>query len=258
MNKFLLSLLIYCASILAAFGQDSLHITHEDTFKARRNHFVTELNINPLKGDLSLNNALNQIKLRFFTADYLALRLGFSVNTVKDNSSTSSPYGTNPFINDELKKAATASINAGFEKHFMGTRRLSPYLGAEVMFANKTSSHNITNSTSSTKIEGAWRQQTYSGNPNYPVITSGYAERAFFRYGVNLVTGFDFYMAKHFYFGYEITFGLSNTMYTDIDTSIIYTSGSGDSTDNPVVDYEDKSFSLGANLINGIRLGYAF
>jgi hypothetical protein len=144
------------------------------------------------------------------------------------------------------------------EKHFTGTRRLSPYLGAEVIFAKKAASHDITTSTTSTKIEGAWRQQSYGGNPNYPVSLSGYGERAYLRYGANLVAGFDFYMAKHYYFGYEITFGFSSTKYRDIDTSTIYTSGTYIPSENIEIDYDDQSFSIGPNLINGIRLGYAF
>jgi hypothetical protein len=233
-------------------------VANEDVFKARGRNFVTELNINPFQGNLSLNNALNQIKLRYFMADHTALRLGFSASSLKDNNSAFSPYGTTPFTNTEVKKTTTVSINAGLEKHFAGTRRLSPYLGAEVMLAKKSSLHDITNSEGSTKIEGAWRQQSYSGGPNYPVLVSGYGERAYFRYGMNLVTGFDFYMAKHFYFGYEITFGLSITKYSDIDTSTIYTSGNTNPYENRMFDYDDKSFSLGPNLINGIRLGYAF
>jgi hypothetical protein len=106
-------------------------------------------------------------------------------------------------------------------------------------------------------VEGAWSQQFYGGNPNYPISTN-YVERAYFRYGANLVAGFDFYMAKHFYLGYEMTFGFSSTKYTDIDISTIYTSGTYIPSENSVVDYEAKSFSVGPNLINGIRLGYAF
>jgi hypothetical protein len=240
------------------FGQDSLHVASDESFKAKRHSFVTELNINPFQGNLSLNNALNQIKLRYFVSDQVALRMGFSANSVKDNSSASSPYGTNPFTNTEVRRSTTLSFNPGFEKHFAGTKRLSPYLGVEAMLAKKTSSHEITNSNSSMTIEGGWRQQFYSNNPNYPVLTSTYAERAFFKYGLNLITGFDFYMSRHFYFGYEITFGFSNTKYADIDTSTVYTSGGNVPSESVVVDLDDKSFSLGPNLINGIRLGYAF
>jgi hypothetical protein len=258
MNKFLLTIFICCLSTFTVFGQDSLHTSTDDSFKARSRNFVTELNVNPFRGDLSLNNALNQLKLRYFTNDRIALRLGFSANTVKNSNNASSPYGTSPFTNNEEKKATTVSLNAGMEKHFTGTKRLSPYLGAEVLLAKKWSTHDISNMHMSTNVEGAWRQQTYTNDPNYPVLVSGFSERAFFKYGANIVTGFDFYMAKHFYFGYEIAFGFSSTQYTDINTSTIYTSPGTVPSESPVIDYDDQSFSFGPSLVNGIRLGYAF
>lgn len=95
-------------------------------------------------------------------------------------------------------------------------------------------------------IDGAWELDANSG---------GYGERGFFSYGVNLIGGFDFYIAKHLYLGYELTFGLSKVKYKDIDVKTrngIITSPAS-STDTNQTD-----FTLGANLLNGIRLGYAF
>jgi hypothetical protein len=230
------------------YGQDSLKVT--------RGHVTTELNINPFQGELSLNNALNQIKVRCFVSDNTALRIGLSLSSRKSAVENSTVYGVNPNTQETDKKTSTIGLNFGFEKHFKGTKRLSPYIGTEFVIASKSSSHTFkstsqtnTPNTTETKIKGAWQTTTYI-NGNYPIYA--YEERAFFQYGMNLVGGFDFYVAKNFYIGYEIAFSLLKTKYKNIDITTKPSSGmaSPDST--------QKDSSIGPNLINGIRVGFVF
>jgi hypothetical protein len=224
------------------YGQDSLKVT--------RGHLTTELNVNPFQGELSLNNALNQIKVRYFLDDNVALRIGLSHNSRKSKIENSNAYGTNPFSNDNDKKTSTVGLNFGVEKHFNGTKRLSPYLGAELTAATKSSSQTISSrsptsipGTIETNIKGAW--QIAGSN-------LGYEERAFFQYGLNLVGGFDFYVAKHLYLGYEIAYSVRQTKYKTIEVTTKPTSN------NPAPDSSQKDFSTGPNLINGIRVGFVF
>lgn len=215
------------------------------------------MNVNPFKGELSLNNALNQIKFRYFVSDQFAVRVGFTANSKKITDNQSSPYGTNPSTYSDIKRTSLLGTNLGVEKHFKGTKRLSPYIGAEVALAVKSSSEDITYKGSSvnsdTKIKGAWLQEVNS--PNYP-ISYKYIERGFTQVGLNLVTGFDFYMAKNFYFGYEIAFGVSSTKFKDID--ITSKNSSGGSFPDQNSDSDLREFSFGPNLMNGIRIGYVF
>lgn len=129
-----------------------------DSLKATKRSFTTELNVNPFKGELSLNNSLNQVKFRFFPSSRSALRMGLMASTLRDNIDNSSPYGTNPTKHVEVRKSTTLGLNLGFEKHLAGTKRLSPYLGAEAAFEIKTSSNEITTLNSVTQIDGAWRE----------------------------------------------------------------------------------------------------
>src|SRR4051812_17331228 len=112
MKNSICSILLCCLVSCLAYGQDSL--------KVSQGHFTTELNINPFKGDLSLNNALNQIKVRYFATNNLALRIGLNYNSKKSTEGTSSVYGTNPYNSKDVQKSTTIGLNFGVEKHFMG------------------------------------------------------------------------------------------------------------------------------------------
>lgn len=241
--------LFFCLHIVAvAVSQDSLKRLH-DVLKPSARNVTMELNINPFRGDLSLNNALNQIKLRYFTSDNFAIRLGFNVDVKKKDATVTNPYGTNPFISDESKKYTGVGVNIGVEKHFPGTRRLSPYIAAEFSFANKFSTYTLNDGTVKTKIEGAWRSTTFVNNG----FVYGYEERGYIKYGIGLLAGFDFYIAKNFFVGYEAAFQFSNIEYTDID---ITTTGSSFPPDSP--DTKETEVSVGPSLLNGIRIGYVF
>jgi hypothetical protein len=227
----------------------------QDTLKVTSGRFTTELNINPFIGELSLNNALNQIKVRYFLADNTALRIGLSLSTKKSTSGSSSAYGSNPFNAEDERKTSTVGLNFGFEKHFKGTKRLSPYLGAELAVASKSSSQTLTStnqsstpSTVTTTIKGAWQTTSFNNNGSFTT----YDERAFFQYGLNIVGGFDFYVARNFFIGYEIAYALLKTNYKNIDVTTTPTSNS------PRPDISQKDFTFSPSLINGIRVGFVF
>lgn len=245
LRSFAISLLITGS----AYAQDSIRVHHELFFKPIADKLTLELNINPFSGELSLNNMLNQIKFRYFTASDFAIRFGFNVNMTKKDITTTNPYGTNPYTLEENKKSALLGFNGGIEKHFYGTRRLSPYVGLELAFAFKSSSHVINDGTTETTIDNAWRTVTLVNNN----FVYGYEEKAYIQYGANLIAGFDYYLARHFYLGYEVTFQFYNKEYNGVE---ITTVGTPFPQDNP--DSNETEFSVGPNLLNGIRIGYVF
>lgn len=226
----------------------------QDTLKASNRNFLTELNVNLFQGQLTLNNAINQIKFRYMISNLSAVRLGFTVNSRRVINNAESVYGTNPYKDDEKQTTTMVGINLGFERHFAGTRRLSPYIGGEISFAYKWSKDVIDNISSTTTIDGAWQQTqvVQTTNGSY-YITSNNSERGYLSYGLNIVTGFDFYMAKNLFIGYEMQFGFTNKDYSNID---ITTTGTT-STSTPT-NYDNKEFFVGPNIINGIRIGYVF
>ncbi len=242
--------LFFCLHIVSyAISQDSLQVSSGDQLKASTGHLAMELNINPFRGDLSLNNALNQIKLRYFTSDNFAIRLAFNIDVKKKETTVTNPYGTNPFISNENKKYTGFGVNVGVEKHFTGTKRLSPYIGFEFSFGTKFSNYTLDDGTVKTKIDGAWRSTTLVNNN----FVYGYEEKGYVKYGFNLLGGFDFYVAKNFFVGYEAALQYSNLEYTRID---ITTTGSTFPPDSP--DSKETEVSVSPMLLNGIRIGYVF
>lgn len=262
MKKIALFVPLCLCTLLGAKAQDALPVNApdslqavagDDAFKARRGRLATELNVNPFQGSLSLNNAINQIKVRYFASDGVALRLAFTFNTLKSDFGRSLPYGPNPISQEQSRQTTTTGINLGLERHFRGTRRLSPYVGAELAFTNKSSSDEIKTDFSTTKVKGAWQNM---GGP----MGSEFVERGFVRYGFNVISGFDFYMARHFYLGYEFAFGLASTSFKDIDVNTLYTGNPPpiNPGGNTTLKTSEKSFTAGPTLLNGIRIGYVF
>jgi hypothetical protein len=244
----LATIILTVVSITKSYGQDTL--------KASNRNFLTELNVNLFQGQISLNSAINQIKLRYMTSDYSAYRMGITIDSKRFADNDESVYGTNPTKDKETKTSTLLAVSFGKEKHFAGSKRLSPYIGFELTLGYKWSKHEIETTSGTTTYDGAWRESQYvqynnGYNTGYYSISS-FAERGYFSYGLNIVTGFDFYVAKHLFIGYEIEFGYNHKDYTKID--ITSTSGS---TSDPT-DYSSKESSFGARVINGIRIGYVF
>jgi hypothetical protein len=209
-----LPLFLLIFSVQNNFAQDSL--------KATNHQFLTELNVNLFQGEISLNNVLKQIKFRYMTNDLTALRLGFTVDSKKEIHNSEQVYGTNPSNVKDKRNSTLIGLNFGFEKHFAGTKRLSPYIGGELTIGYKWSKDVSEANKITTTIKGAWYEnQTVYTNVNgysYTYVNTVTSERGFFSYGLNMVTGFDFYMAKHLFIGYEIEFGLTKKNYSDITT----------------------------------------
>lgn len=225
-------------------------------FKVNAKNFTTELNVNLFQGSLTLNNALQQIKVRYFVNNGWAYRFALNFNSQTASNGQSAPYGTNPNNYNDDRKSTTIGLGFGFEKHFVGTNRLSPYIGAELSLVNRTTSETTTNNTITTSIDGAWVNYTQTYVPNFGYYTtSAYDQWAFFRYGLNLVGGFDYYVAKHFYLGYEFTIQYYNTSYKDINVTVTGQT-QGNNNTNPT-SKKSETF-LGPNVVNGIRVGFVF
>jgi len=229
----------------------------QQSFKPSTGSIVTELNFNPFKGNLSLNNSLNQIKVRYFISPDVALRLGFNASKKDSTANVNNPYGPQSVFIKNERKSTLIGFNFGIEKHFKGTKRLSPYVAADISISSKSASQEIKDNGSSTTIKNGWLETIYlPNNPNYYNLLQ---ENAYTRYGLNLIAGFDFYVAKDFFIGYEFNFNLSKTEYKNITATV---TGQNTNTGQPNTNYNDtgkKSAStFGPTLINGVRVGYSF
>lgn len=243
----LIYLLIQTMFTATLFGQDTLKAVH--------NKWLTELNVNLFQGQITLNNAINQVKVRYMLSNNQALRIGFIFSSNKKTDDSEQVYGTSPYKENEDLSTSFLGINAGFEKHFTGTKRLTPYIGAELSIGKKWSKSEIETNTLKTTIDGAWRQVQYYSSGNYYYYSTTYSERAYFSYGLNIVTGFDFYMAKNLFVGYEVMFGYQHIKYDNVDVTY---SGTDSSNQTAAPNYKSKESSFGPKVLNGIRIGYVF
>ncbi|MDR2272659.1 MAG: hypothetical protein LBF27_17255 [Sphingobacterium sp.] len=228
--------------------------TETESLKSRKGNFVTELNFNPFKGNLSLNNALNQIKGRYFLQNDLALRLGVGINVLDSAANYGTPYGTNGYFNSNNRKSTGLDFNFGLEKHFKGTARLSPYVGFDLSFGTKHTKQELSTSAYTMNVKNAWMEVIYQPNGNGGYYSAmQLSPNGYTRFGAYAVAGFDFYISKGFFVGYEFNLGYLQTKYKKPDVTVT-------GTDPGYGSYisENKTKTFKSSLVNGVRVGYAF
>ena len=251
MKKMLFTIALAIAALYAS-AQES----ESSDFKPTKGSLATELNFNPFKGNLSFNNVLNQVKGRYFLSSQLALRLGFNINTVDSTQNYGNPYGSQASFTNDKRTSSSFGLNFGIEKHFKGTKRLSPYIGVDAFWGTKSTKQETSTNANTTTVKNGWIEtqiiQTSTPPYYYSTITR-LSEGAYTRFGISVVAGFDFYMAKNFFLGYEFNLGYSKT---DYKTPEITTTGQSVTTPNFYSNNSTGKF--GTTLMNGIRIGYVF
>lgn len=204
-----------CCVYNGLVAQDTL------SFKPKAGMVNVEVNFNPFS---STPVNINYLRFRKFTSDKIAVRIGASLSG-RINKPT-----------DTYKESTTLiNIRPGFESHFSGTDRLSPYVGFEIDFAKKVSSAESKDPNNTYDIKGGW---SLSG-----------AERAFTRVGANMVFGADVYIVKRLYIGTELGLGLTY----QTNSRIKFTQGLN--TDELT---GGNSFAFGPIFNSSLRLGFIF
>jgi len=219
-----------------------------------------ELNFNPMGGTgvFSFDNMQGKYWLNNSTV--LRLGLGF---TSKSNGVADSDYDSKeqykPNVNE---KTSMFTFKPGIELRLLKNSIVSPYVGLELMYKNKSTNADYKEYTQSTdyntqktiytfvetKIDGSWRSYVTS-NGTYPYTTISYSnERAFSTFGTNLLLGSDFYFVKNMYFGFEVGLGYQSTLYdkivVDVSTNVNKTTSPSYSTSN-VAFYYNSAIRLG-------------
>jgi hypothetical protein len=195
-----------------------------------------ELNFKPFGENVI---SFNQLQLKYRISDNLALRLGlaFDQNTVDqpgDDYEQSEPRKVT-----STEKLTKFGVLPGIEYHFLKNSKISPYLGAEFSFFNRSVKSHYRDYTQEydynsgnyfyipieIDIDGATRKITsefvqYPSGYYYYAYTE-YPERAYTSFGGNLLAGCDFYFMRNLYVGVEAGLGYNyvNTKKATIDIS---------------------------------------
>lgn len=267
MKKVLLSFAIAITAISGAFAQ-----------KQEGGEKNLEVNFAPLGGNPI---GMDGIRLRLFNSDgtgAIRVRLGLGgTNDVTVRKQAQELPNTNKTVIPELydtKKSFNFSIRPGYEIHFDGTDRLSPYVGAELLFATGSETlikefHGASN-PNELDLESASKWSTWEAERKRGTTT----------FGLNAVAGFDFYFTDKLYLGAEIGFGFQTKKHKDQEITLsndhfLYsTEAQGDTDFNDYAYIKDgkvvvetpvgdgtgkyKNSGWGPNYQATIRLGWLF
>lgn len=217
-----------------------------------------ELQFAPLGGSPI---AVSGIRFRTFLDESSAFRVNLFVGSTTDKSVLAQEgefSAANPVspILYQTDKTFDFSIRPGYEIHFDGTDRLSPYVGAEIEFAMGNTSSEVEN-WGPNDVDNA-------GEPEKYVVWTETAKDKYTRFGVNLVTGFDFYFADNVYLGAEMGFGFSKTNEGDstveLSDLVAYNLANflPSDEDAPAAIVNGSTSAFGPNVNAKIRLGWLF
>ena len=182
--------------------------------------FTLETQLNFQTGTAPVNIFTPNLRVRYFITDELAARLQFaflsekSVITVTENADGTGGDGSATLSSSQF------TFRPGIEKHFTGTNRLDPYIGAEINIQ-------IANA------KETWDQADFDGFDYYYEegttldLTGGWAFMdptwsAGSTIGVNVLGGFDFYITEHLYLGGELGWGFYSFNGKDAEATEVF------------------------------------
>ncbi|MFN8207300.1 MAG: hypothetical protein U0T82_07815 [Bacteroidales bacterium] len=240
--------------------------------------FIIEINFNPFGDDgvFSFEN----LQTKYWINNKTALRLGLQFD-YNNNSRTEEDYKSDEDFKPTIsEKSLLLGFKPGLEYRILPNSRISPYLGFELFYINRTSSseyleyyrdHYDSNigdyvyNEVTTNVEGAWREietgyYNFNNGYYYYSNTSYAKERAYNSYGLNLLFGTDIFVLKNLYMGFEIGLGYEMLKYKQTKLETIY-SGETDPAsigDNKGTYPSSKTSDFGFYYNNSIRLGVYF
>lgn len=177
--------------------------------------------------------AINNLRLRYFSSSDMAFRVGFAVTSTSNTTRTATKNSQNADVElEDVSSSFGITINPGIEFHWEGTDRLSPYYGAELNF---TTISNKTETQSLSATDAIQTGETTDGSTTF---------------GLNLLLGADYYIAKSVYMGAEVGFGFSTMSEADTENK--------PAVGAPTTTPGGSSFNLGPNFNSAIRLGFLF
>jgi len=188
-----------------------------------------------LNSEFSLNNGAGMLRGRYFLKNDLAIRVGLNLGF--DNERTN-VYGNGSNEGHYTEANSTFLLNAGIEKHFKGTKRLSPYVGGDILVGTVGYKGKTENSDGT----------DYEANLNITQKSSN------FTLGLRGVVGADYYIAPKVFIGGEVGLGFTKT-WDGKSTLEINNNGNTTKTD---VKSQGSAFSFGPSIVTGVRIGFVF
>jgi hypothetical protein len=213
--------------------------------KSASGDFTLETTLNLQVGTAPISLFTPNVRARYFIMDDLAARVQFlsssdnMTNNFNENSDGTGGKG------EQIIKNSFFSFGIGAEKHFAGTDKLSPYLGALVTFGSFGASEEWKEFDESTS---AYSKGTTGNITNGN--TMGGSAASFFNF--SLLAGADYYFLENVYIGGEFGWGFTSIGGKDEEK----TETKGGTTTKEI---NPGSSSSGLGISTGsIRLGVKF
>ena len=241
-NLTLLTLSFFAA--IAGFTETKVQTN--SSFKPSKGQRSAEVNLNFQTGTAPLSyNLPAELRFRYFIQDQIAIRLRVGLMMNSSKYSVSNPQGT---VVAEVKNNSgfSFSFSPGIEKHFAGTKRLSPFVGAQLSLA-------YNNGTRKTV-----RNSGYANPSNNLVINGDYYdfnEGTTYSLGLGTYLGADYYVAEHIYLGAEFGLGLFSMSKTAESQEKYVRLGAAELNTKTLRNSNSKLFGV---YTGGIRLGFVF
>ena len=230
----------------SAIAQENINNQNSsDVYKQQAGNKSLEVNFDP--GQIFGSNTGSQfglfnggIKYRSFNSELSAYRINLNLSFNCNTEITQQESETDLELKDKTSIFAI-HLTPGYEKHFSANKRLSPYIGGQLLIGYSTYSLKSENQLNNSIYLEKWKNDL-----NVGIIGA-------FTAGAGVFAGVDYYFVKKLYLGLEIGYGfqyakLLKSKYTN--------------EEYPDLDYEKKNgHTLGVSpgLATGnLRLGWTF
>jgi len=179
---------------------------------------------------------INALRYRYFIKDNVAIRASLFMGGKRNTTFSDTTGGVT--MTKDRNGNFDLSLRPGIEKHFEGTDKLSPYMGAELYFGLKTTKNSD--------------QELWSDGKTIQTMITKTSSSSF---GPNVFLGTDYYVTDHLFLGAELGFGLlfngkgkTKTSYDNPEFPMQDTEVAGNTTE----------LNWGPNYQGTIRLGWIF
>jgi hypothetical protein len=187
-----------------------------------------------------------ELRLRYFMADDMAVRVKIGLGSSSTTTNQVATLGgTEVTAETKTSTGFGVALTPGIEKHFAGSTRLSPYVGAElpIGFASGATV-DITNSNSAT------------GTPTGTGDSYNSESGSQFTVGLRAVIGADYYIADGLYLGLEG--GLGIVQFNSTGEGSVKTHTATPDATVEVKTPKSSSMSILGAYATAVRIGFKF
>ena len=224
-------------------------VAQDASFKPAKGDIAVEGTIQSIFGDNfgidagSQGNQIFGLRGRYFINDQLAGRATLGLNF--NSNGNFNIDGNNGTLSN-----STFGIALGIEKHFTGTKRLSPYVGGDLLFTTFSQNWEINNNPAA--------PGTPAVDPTDRVSATNIFGNASTTFGIQGVVGADYYVTERVFLGVEFGLQFLLTSFRNIEETLQngQTRVNGAISPAPAPPKAEGSNSFNTSYVTSLRFGF--